>query len=70
MIKGEKDLTIEEPKGLNYLEDDSIVGNPDRMLFYAKEFAASGEDEQAAHNPYVLAKLNLKTIENFSFDSF
>jgi hypothetical protein len=52
------------------LEDDSIVGNPDRMLFYAKEFVASGLDEQAAHNPYVLSKLNLKTIENFSFDAF
>jgi hypothetical protein len=53
-----------------YLEDNSIVGNSDRMLFYAKEFAASGVDEQASHNPYVLSKLNLKTISNYSFDTF
>lgn len=52
------------------LEDDSILGNPDRMLFHVKEYAASGEDEQAAHNPYVLTKLNLKTIENFQFDTY
>lgn len=61
---------INPPKGLNHIEDDSIVGNPDRMLFYAKEFVASGDDEQASHNPYVLSKLNLKTIENFSYDTF
>ena len=49
-------------EGLHYLEDDSIVGNSDRMLFYIKEYCASGEDEQASHNPYMLTKLNLKTI--------
>lgn len=57
-------------KGFHYIEDESIVGNSDRMLFYAKEFAASAEDEQASHNPYVLTKLNIRTIENFSFDTF
>jgi len=40
------------------------------MLFYTKEFVASGEDDLASHNPYVLSKLNLKTIENFSFETF
>jgi dTDP-4-dehydrorhamnose 3,5-epimerase len=62
------------PQGFGHafvsLEDDSIVGNSDKMLFYAKEFAASGEDEQATHNPYVLTKLNLKTISNYSFEAF
>jgi hypothetical protein len=63
MVKGEKQLLIEDPAtGLHHIEDDSIVGNPDKMLFYAKEYAASGEDEQASHNPYILTKLNLKTI--------
>jgi hypothetical protein len=71
MVKGYADMSIEPPvPGLNYLEDDSIVGNSDKMLFYAKEFAASGEDEQATHNPYVLTKLNLKTISNYSFEAF
>ena len=71
VVKGEQQLLIEPTaKGLHYLEDDSIAGNPDRMLFCAKEFVASGDDEQASHNPYLLTKLNLKTIENFSFDTF
>ena len=46
MVKGNSDMSIEPPvKCLNYIEDDSIVGNSDKMLFYAKEFAASGEDD-------------------------
>jgi hypothetical protein len=44
-LKGEKSLFVESPsKGMQYLEDDSIVGNPDRMLFYTKEFLAAVED--------------------------
>ena len=71
IVKGEKQLMVEhQPAGLAHLEDDSIVGNSDKMLFYVKEFAATGLDEQASHNPYMLTKLNLKTIENFSFDTF
>lgn len=71
MVKGESQLAVDPPAAnLNYIEDDSILGNSDRMLFYAKEFAASADDEQASHNPYVLTKLNMKTISNFSFDTF
>ena len=71
IVKGEKSKSIETiVKGMNHSEDDSIVGNPDKMLYYAKEFVASAEDEQASHNPYLLTKLNLKTIDNFSFDAF
>lgn len=71
IVKGEKQLMIAPKKeGMPYLEDDSIVGNSDRMLFYVKEFAVSAEDEQASHNPYILTKLNLKTISNYSFDAF
>jgi hypothetical protein len=63
-------MVEQQPAVLSHLEDDSIVGNSDKMLFYAKEFAATGMDEQASHNPYILTKLNLKTIENFSFETF
>ena len=48
----------------------SILGNSDKMLFYMKELAAAGEDDQATHNPYLLTKLNLKTVKNFSFDAY
>ena len=30
---------------MDYLEDDSIVGNSDKMLFYTKEFLAAVEDQ-------------------------
>lgn len=30
---------------MNYIEDDSILGNPDKMMFYTKEFLATAEDE-------------------------
>lgn len=46
IVKGEKQLLIHpKSEGMPYIEDSSIVGNSDRMLFYAKEYAASGEDE-------------------------
>lgn len=40
------------------------------MLFYTKEFVASIEDTHSSNNPYILSKLNLKTIENYDFDAF
>lgn len=45
VIKGEKTLTIDPAEGMNYIEDDSILGNSDKMLFYTKEFMATVEDE-------------------------
>jgi len=35
-------------KGKFYLEDSSIVGNPDKMLFYVKELAICGKDPNVA----------------------
>lgn len=70
VVKGELTHFVKPPTGINYIEDDSIVGNPDKMLFYTKEFLASENDEQSSHNPYILTKLNLKTIENFEFELF
>ena len=70
-VKGEvAGGVVDPPKGIGYIEDDSILGNSDKMLFYTKELIASAEDEQASHNPYVLTKLNLKTIDNFNFEAF
>ena len=59
---------IEGPKGLGLLVDDSIVGNSEKMIFYSKEFAATGEDPSTNYNPYVVTQLDLKSIENFNFD--
>ena len=45
VIKGEKHLAIDQTIGQSYIEDDCIVGNPDKMLFYSKEFLATAEDD-------------------------
>ena len=66
----EKKKSINVDNGINYIEDDSIVGNPERMLFYCKEFVATESDESSSHNPYIMSKLNLNTIRNFPFDVF
>ena len=55
---------------MEYIEDDSILGNSDKMLFYSKEIQAGVEDEEAAHNPFVISKLDLKSIDAFNFDKF
>ena len=43
-VKNQDSLYFERSKGMEYLDDNSILGNPDKMLFYAKELAASSED--------------------------
>jgi hypothetical protein len=30
---------------MDILDDDSVVGNPDKMLFFTKELATSAEDK-------------------------
>lgn len=40
------------------------------MLFYTKELEASLDDEDAGHNPFIISKLDLKSIEAFNFDKF
>lgn len=47
IVKGETSNFSETPPpstGLDYIEEDSIVGNPDKMMFYTKEFATSMDD--------------------------
>ena len=56
--------------GVDYIEDDEILGNSDKMLFYSKELQSSAEDESNAHNPFVMGKLDMESIKNFNFDSY
>lgn len=60
----------ERPRGIERIEDDEILGNSDKMLFYSKELQASAQDQDAAHNPFVVSKLDLQSIESFNFDKF
>ena len=70
VVQNEDSLYLDKSEGMQYLEDDSIVGNPDKMLFFAKELAASGEEGGMAQNPYVVAKLDVKSIEEFDFSPY
>ena len=40
------------------------------MMFYSKDLVASLQDEDAGHNPFLISKLDLKSIESFNFDKF
>lgn len=55
---------------MEYLEDDSILGNSDKMLFFAKELAASADDPHMAQNPFVIGKLDMDAIEAFNFQAY
>lgn len=46
VVDNQSKLDIDKIQGLNYLDDNSIVGNPDKMLFYTKELAASARDKR------------------------
>ena len=46
-------------RDLDLIQDDSILGNSDKMLFHTKELVASIEDPKLTQNPFVMTKLDL-----------
>lgn len=48
VVDGQAKLDYEKQEGLEYIDDNSIVGNPDKILFYTKELAASARDGKQA----------------------
>jgi hypothetical protein len=59
LVKDGNTGVFERPKGINNIEDNHVIGNPDKMLFFTKELAASGNDKRSAHNPFVIGKLDV-----------
>jgi hypothetical protein len=58
----------EEYSGRQYVEDEQIVGNPDKMAYYAKDMISSlTRAPKMTINPYLIAKLDPKTINFFEF---
>ena len=53
---------FERPKGIDYIEDDEILGNSDKMLFYSKELESSATDNNYEYNPFLIGKLELESI--------
>ena len=61
---------INSARDLDLLADDSILGNSDKMLFHMKELIAQCEDPELTQNPFVITKLDLKTVDQFNFQAF
>ena len=57
-------------RDLDLLQDDSIISNSDKMLFHMKELVASIEDPNLNQNPFVMTKLDIRTINDFNFDDY
>jgi len=70
MVQAEQAGTAPRPEGISHIEDDDIMGVSDKMLFYSKELKSSAEDENCAHNPFVIGKLDSETLKHFNFDAF
>lgn len=58
----------EEYEGRQFIEDDSIMGNSEKMIFFAKEMI-SDLTSRPKHlvDPYLIAKLDVQTINFFDF---
>ena len=57
-----------EYEGRQYVEDESVMGNPDKMVFYAKEIISElTMAPKMTLDPYLIAKLNVNTINFFDF---
>lgn len=58
-----------QARDLDVIEDMSILGNPEKMLFFIKELSAAAEDPNLIQNPFVLTKIDMQTLVDFDFDS-
>lgn len=57
-----------EYKGREYIEDESVVGNSEKMIFLSKEMLANlTVTAKAAIDPYLVCKLDVQTIKWFDF---
>jgi len=52
------------------LEDNNVVGNSDKMLFFTKELASCSNDPQQAQNPFVMGKLDVEQVKKFDFTPY
>ena len=57
-----------EYKGREYIEDESILGDSEKMIFWSKEFLAQLTlTAKPAHDPYQICKLDIQTLKFFEF---
>lgn len=57
-----------EYEGQEYVENEQIMGNSENQIFYAKEMLADlSSKPKKMMCPYLVAKLDLKSVQNFDF---
>lgn len=57
-----------ETKGHEFIEDETIVGSSDNMIFYMKELVAElAGCKKAALNPFIVSKLDIPSIKLFNY---
>jgi len=59
---------VVEYQGREFVEDESIMGASEKMIFYIKEMVAniSSQPPQLL-NPFIMAKLDVESVRNFVF---
>ena len=59
---------VVEYKGREFVEDESVMGASEKMIFYMKEMCANiAKSPPQLLNPFIMAKLDIDTVKNFSF---
>ena len=57
-----------EYQGRELVEDESIMGNSDKLIFYAKEMIGDLTCKPKSNlDPFVVAKLNVQSLNFFNF---
>ena len=59
---------IVSSRDMELIEDTSVLGNSENMLFFMKELSASHEDSTIIKDPAIITKLDIGTMMNFNFD--
>ncbi|CDW83349.1 UNKNOWN [Stylonychia lemnae] len=59
---------LKEYKGAEYIEDETIVGNADKLTFYAKDMVSHlAKCLKPNINPFLISKLDVETINFFDY---
>jgi hypothetical protein len=59
---------IVSSRDMELIEDTSVLGNSENMLFFMKELSASHEDSTIIKNPSIITKLDIGSMDRFDFD--
>ena len=57
-----------EYEGRQYVEDESIMGDEAKMMFYSKEMVSNLQmGSKTTLDPYIMAKMSVATINYYDF---